>query len=208
MRRERQLSAHPRVRVAFVAGGRHQGCDEPVGSRQCRKKCLTGPTTRPIAMHHLIPSLWKPGVCWLSGRKIEERKMLMVSDSSENRIYEALVALLHHHKDNGSVVFIEELQSRKFRPVRPRVVSGNGRASCNSQQEGSGSRIASSLRNSARSICSNTMPQTQKQATSAMVQLFNHDFGQDAHAAAIAAASFFRNVYLFPPDVELSIEER
>jgi hypothetical protein len=37
---------------------------------------------------------------------------------------------------------------------------------------------------------------------------FNHDFGQDARAAAKAAVSFFRNVYLFPPEVELTVQQR
>ena len=36
---------------------------------------------------------------------------------------------------------------------------------------------------------------------------FHHDFGQDARAAAKAAVSFFADVYGFPADTDLSIEE-
>jgi hypothetical protein len=138
---------------------------------------------------------------------VDERKKAMDRDSTENRIYEALVALLRHHSENGSIVLIEEPRSRKYVQFGPgwSLEMDVPHVTLSKEEADRAYDFFAELGDKYLIEYDARDPETGKVCHGAT---FNHDFGQDAQAAARAAASFFENVYLFPPDVELSIEKR
>lgn len=129
----------------------------------------------------------------------------MNPDVTENRIYEALVAL-RHRGAKDSFVLIEEPQSQKF------VQFGKGRLLCldvpcvalAGAEADRASRFFNELGEQYPTEYHDPDPQTGQTHHGAT---FRHDFGQDARAAAKAAIAFFVDVYALPPDVELSIQE-
>jgi hypothetical protein len=130
----------------------------------------------------------------------------MNQDSSDVRIYDALVALLHRGEED-SFVLIEEPQSEKF------VQVGKGRclgmdvpcvALTNLEAERA-SKFFHALGEECPREYNAPNPKTGRRQPGAA---FYHDFGNDAKGAAKAALAFFVEVYGFPADVELSVKER
>jgi hypothetical protein len=125
-------------------------------------------------------------------------------DSTENRIYVELIALLRHGAD-GSFVVIEERQSRKF------VQFGKGRClgmdvplvNLSTEEADHAFRFFEELGEKYPREYHAPDPKSGKVRHGAS---FKHDFGDDAQSAARAAWSFFQDVYGFPPDVKLSIK--
>ena len=140
-----------------------------------------------------------------SDRGVKEEETSWVL--TENRIYEALIVLLRHHGENGSVVLIEEPRSRKI------VHFGPGESlemdvpfiGLSRQEVDRGYQFFAKLGKEYLIEYAAPDPGSDKVCHGTA---FNHDFGQDARAAARAAVSFFRDVYLFSPDEELTIEQR
>jgi hypothetical protein len=133
--------------------------------------------------------------------------MLMDGDSAENRIYAALVDLIHHHRETGSVVLIEEPRSNKFIQLGPgwSLEMDVPHIALSREEADRAYAFFAKLGENFLIEYDAPDPRTGKVRHGAA---FNHDFGQDARAAAWAAASFFHTVYLFPLDVELSIVQR
>ncbi len=129
----------------------------------------------------------------------------MNEGAAEVRIYEALIALLHRGA-KGSFVFIAEPRSQKF------VQFGTGRllgmdvpcVAPSSDEAERASRFFNELGEEYPREYHAPDPKTGRIRHGAT---FRHDFGRDARAASLAAVAFFVNVYGFPADVELSVEE-
>jgi hypothetical protein len=108
--------------------------------------------------------------------------------------------------ENGSVVIVEEPQSEKF------VQFGHGSSLemdvphvvLNKEESDRAHDFYAKLGDNYLKEYHAPDPRTGKVRHGAT---FNYDFGQDARAAAKAGAAFFREVYLFPPDVKLRIEK-
>jgi hypothetical protein len=124
-------------------------------------------------------------------------------NSTENRIYVALIALLRHGADDSFLV-IEEPLSQKF------VQFGKGRClgmdvplvNLSREEADDASRFFEKLGEECPREYHAPDPKSGKVRHGAT---FHHDFGEDADLAARAAFSFFRDVYRFPPEVPLSI---
>jgi hypothetical protein len=129
----------------------------------------------------------------------------MSQDTTEERIYNALVALLHQGTED-SFVLIEEPQSGKF------VQFGKGRClgmdvpcvELNSAEADRAYQFFQKLGEEYPREYDAPNPRTGQVRHGAT---FYHDFGRDAKGAATAAVMLFMDVFGFPPDVELSIEE-
>jgi hypothetical protein len=135
----------------------------------------------------------------------QDEELPMNEDPTEIRIYEALVALLHRGTKD-SFVLIEEPRSEKF------VQFGKGRylgmdvpcVALSSAEADRASQFFNELGEAYPREYHDPDPKTGRIHHGAT---FHHDFGRDARAASRAAIAFFVNVYGFPADVELSIEE-
>jgi hypothetical protein len=127
--------------------------------------------------------------------------------SNENRIYEALVALLDHHSESGSVVLVEEPQSQKFVQFGPgwTLEMDVPHVALNDEEADRAYAFFAKLGKDFLKEYDAPDPKTKKVRHGAT---FNHDFHQDARAAARAAALFFEEVYLLPRHVNLRIEKR
>jgi hypothetical protein len=138
-------------------------------------------------------------------RYVSFRERLFQREASEAQVYEALIALLHRGTED-SFVFIQEPRSEKF------VQFGRGRflgmdvpcTALTSEEADRASRFFNELGEEYPREYHAPDPKTGKTHHGAT---FHHDFAQDARAAARAAIAFFVNVYGFPSDVEISIEE-
>lgn len=127
--------------------------------------------------------------------------------SNEERIYQALVALLRDHKESGSVVLVEEPRSQKFVQFGPgsSLEIDVPHMALNNEEAERAYDFFARLGGDYLMEYDAPNPQTGKVAHGAT---FNHDFAQDARAAAKAGVAFFQEVYLLPPDVELRVERR
>ncbi len=124
-------------------------------------------------------------------------------DPNTDRIYMALDTLLHQGAEDSFVV-IEERLSRKF------VQFGKGRrlgmdvplVNLTSEEANHAFRFFEKLGEE----CPREYNAPDQSGKVHHGATFHHDFGEDAHAATMAALSFFHGVYEFPPDVPLSIK--
>jgi hypothetical protein len=129
----------------------------------------------------------------------------MKQDSIERRIFDALVALLHRGTED-SFVLIQEPKSEKF------VQFGKGRCICmdvpfvelsNSEAE----RAYPFFQKLGEEYPREYNAPDPKSGKVHHGATFYHEFGTDVRAATSAAMRLFVDVFGFPPDVELSIEE-
>jgi len=129
----------------------------------------------------------------------------MCADTSEGRIYDALVALLHRGLEK-SFVLIQEPRSEKF------VQFGKGRClgmdvpfvELSSEEADRAYQFFQRFGEEYPREYDAPDPRTGQVRHGAT---FYHDFGKNVRAAASAAIQFFVDVCGFPQDVELAIEE-
>jgi hypothetical protein len=126
-------------------------------------------------------------------------------DSTENHIFEALVALYRRGVEDSFVV-IEDPRSKKF------VQFGPGRrlvmdVPCVGLTGDEADRASEFFRQLGVDYPREYHAPDKKAGRTHHGASFAHDFGNDARTAARAAVAFFETVYQLPAGLELSIEE-
>ena len=133
--------------------------------------------------------------------------MLTGDQSTEQMIYDRLVALLESHHEEGSIVIIYEPQSRKFVQFGPgwTLIMDVPCVALSRDEADRASRFFANLGVKFPIEYDAPNPKTGRVAHGAT---FNADFEKDARAAAQATVGFFREVYLMAGDLKLMFERR
>jgi hypothetical protein len=154
--------------------------------------------------HHLLAVEQRSGITMKRAREIAEA-LLHGKTTAVERIRAALVALMENYQEKGSIVIIEEPKSLKFVQFGPgwELIMDVPFVALTKEEADRAYSFFAELGEESPNEYDAFDPKAKVVRHGAT---FNHDFNLDTQAAAVAAVSFFKNVYLRPLDeVVLSI---